>query len=178
MSSESGHEGVELNSSVGVEPIVLPSADWENIALLIAALSGLWIASGIAGWSSEASTPTVELWTGGVVVASLVALGLATSKLVSSAQSRTRHVFCGRRVLAFGVFMLVVAAGLTVSIVRRNPFHQLTSRGRITAGEIADAGFVVAVIVCLVGAGVALVDAWGACRDERRWPESLGIPPR
>jgi hypothetical protein len=172
MSIEPKHSGSKANPPGDLATIGLESVEWRRIGVLVAALSGLWIAQGVVIWSDDASAGGVVLGVTSLMVASLVAIGLAIQSLLASFQSPLRHVFSGRRVLKFGSFLLIVAALLAGSIVRRNPFHQLLTNGHISAADVADGGFVIAVMVSATGACVALLSAREALRDERAWYSS------
>jgi hypothetical protein len=175
MLAESKHEGGEANPPGDLALIGIRIIESRKIGVLIGALSGIWIAQGIVMWSDDPSGRGVVLWVTSVMVASLVALGLAIRGLLTSFQSPLRYVFSGRRMLAFGSFMLIIAALLAGSIARRNLFHQLLTNGHISASDVADAGFVMALMTCATGGCVALLLAWDAVRDERAWYTSLGV---
>ena len=113
-----------------------------------------------------------------LVVASLAVLGFATWSLVSAAESRWLHVFCGRRVFVCGVLVWTMSALFIASMIRRDLFQELASSGRITAGAIVDSGFVLAAVICMTGAGVAFLAAYDAYRHERTWPISMGTTGR
>jgi len=81
-------------------------------------------------------------------------------------------------VFGCGVLVLTISLLFVASMIRRDPFQQLTSSGRITAGEIVDSGFVLAAVVCLTGAGMAFLAAHDAYRHERAWPSSMGTSGR
>lgn len=172
---ESKHDGGRAHPPGNLAPIRVQGFEWRKIGVLICALCGIWIAQGVAMWSDDPSARGIILWVMSLVVASLVALGLSIQSLLASLQSPLWHVFSGRRVLAFGSFLLIVAAILAGSIARRNLFHQLLTKGHISASDVADGGFVMAVMACATGACVALLSAWNTLRDERAWYASLGV---
>jgi hypothetical protein len=175
MPNRPDHERIEAQTAQPAAAIPANANGWLNGALLVAGVSGLWIGRGVAASSNDPAGGVVVLSAGLLVLASLAVLGLAIRRLVSAAESRWLHVFCGRRVFACGVLVLTIAALFVASIIRGDPFQQLTASGRITAGEIVDAGFVLAAVVCVTGAGMAFLAAWDAYRHERAWPLSLGV---
>lgn len=176
MSIGSVSEDVEpTGSPTTVDPDARSAACWPRVAILGASLVGLWLAQGIATWSNDPSAPAAKLATSAVVIMSLAVMGLAISRLVTLTQSRWRHVFSSRHVLACASFLTGITAALAVSFMLLDPFHELVASGHITATDIADAGWMFAVIVCGVGAGTAFLTAWDASREERRWGDSLGI---
>lgn len=174
----SKHDGEKAFPRGDLASIRMRGVLWRKIVLLIGALSGIWIAQGVVMWSDDPSAGWIVLWATSLMVASLVALGLSIQSLLASLQGPLRHVFSGRRVLAFGSFLLVVAALLAGSIARRNLFHQVLTNGHISASDIADLGFLMAVMVCATGACVSLLSAWDTLRDERAWYVSLGLHRR
>ncbi len=168
----------ELNEPWTAEmavPIVRRRLDWPGVAGLVLALVGLWIAATVAVRHAEPTTAATKIYTAVFVVSSLVALAVAVARLRSSASSRLRHVFCGRRVLALGGFQLLVAALLGAALARRDPLGHFFSSGRIDARDIVDFGFGSALIVCAVGAGIALLEGRETIDRERNWHRSLGI---
>lgn len=170
MSNETNHE---VNQRW--VPIVRRRVDWQGLAMLIGALLGLWLAASIPVWHGEPSTGNAKLYTAIVVLASVVVLARAISRLMSSARSRLRHVFFGRRVLMYGGFLLMVAMVLAGLTIRRDPLGHFFGYGRIDAGDIVDSGFGVAFVVCMVGARMALIEGRETLLNERYWHRSLGI---
>lgn len=178
MPNGSEHELIEAQAVRSAVSLSANGNEWRNRAMLLGAASGLWIAHGIATTSNDPAGGRAMLSAGLLVVASLAVLGFAIRGLVSAAESRWHHVFCGRRVFVCGVLVLTMATLFVASMIRRDPFRHLTSSGRITAGEIVDSGFVLAAVVCLTGAGIAFLAAQDAYRHERTWPISMGTTGR
>ena len=166
MPNEADHERIEVQATRSAGPIPANGHEWRNRGLLAAAAAGLWISHGIATWSNDPATGTAMLSASLLVVASLGALSVGVSGLVSAAGSRWLHVFCGRRVFVCGALVSTIAVIFVASIVRRDPFQELASSGRITAGEIVDGGVVLAALMCVTGAGMAFLGAWDAYRHD------------
>lgn len=158
-------------------PQLCRSLECRILCVVCAALSGFWIAHGVTVWS-DPSKSNVTIWTGTLTVVSLAALVLGIWSLLTSAQSRLRHVFCGRRIFVFGGFLSVVATTIVVMLIRRQPFGQLAARGQLTAVEIVDVGLLFAAIVCLTGAIAAFFGALDAYHEERSWHQFEGARRR
>ena len=176
MSIESRREESERATLARAVPVKrVASGRWASLTFAVV-IAGLALTRANAGWSSAPFSERVELWTMSVVVLlSLAALGTAIWKMMESAQSDLRHVFCSRYVFAFGLLFLVASGALAASMMVGDPFHELSSRGQITTDAISATGCVLGIVACSVGAVVALLNAWEAYRDERHWGESLGI---
>ena len=173
MSSESVPMNRKTKQSKHAMPRLRRASEWPIMAVLGTALTGLWAARDLAAWSNDPSTPDVAIWSGSLAAASLATLIVAMSSVLSSSQSRLRHVFCGRRTLLFAATFLVIGVAQAASMLRRSLFGHFFSQGQITATEIADVGLVLAAIACLTGAGIAFIAAWEAYREERSWHISL-----
>jgi hypothetical protein len=145
---------------------------WLQLALLSAGLLGLWLSHQIAGWGEDISTRNIALGTAAVVGFSLAALGRAAQVIVTSAFSDSYRVFLSRHLLACSL-VLFTGATFAAGPAVHEPFDRLLSHGRITGGEIADVGSMIAVTICTVGAVVTSMGAWDAFHDERHWYRSL-----
>lgn len=142
----------------------------------------VWILAASAGLVITAETardrddPTAggALASTSVAVAGLLAmLTAACAAALGRSESLRRHVFHARRILASGVGLLLIAAMHIHALVWRGAFVHVRSELRLGAGDIADAGLLVATMVCLTFAGAALLDACDACHDERDWDSCL-----
>ena len=114
----------------------------------------------------------MALGTAAVVGIPLATLGRAAQVIVTSAFSDSCRVFHSRHLLACSLVLFTGAAFAAAPAVR-DPFDRLLSHGRITGGEIADAGSMIAVTICTVGAVVTSMGAWDAFHDERHWHRAL-----
>lgn len=165
-----------IRSALTGGPDVRRVSCWPRVVMLGAALVGLWLAQWVATSSDDPFDSGVKLATSAVVVVSLVLMGVSVPRLVTLTKSRWRNVFPGRHVLRCAIALAVITAALAVSFfVLLAPFQNLVARGHIAATDIADAGWVFAVIVCGVGAGSALVTAWDTSHEERHWGDWMGI---
>jgi len=174
MPNESVSAGNQTKRRRQATPRLERAVEWPIMVVFGAGLTGLWIANELAAWSSSSSTPDIAIWTGSLVAASLATLLFAMSSLLSSSQSRLRHVFCGRRILIFAGALSIIGVALAGSIIRRNVLGQFLSHGGIGATEIVDAGLILAAVACLTGAGIAFFGAADAYREERSWHLSFG----
>ena len=104
-----------------------------------------------------------------VSAGSVIALMVGISRMLASAGSHLRHVFCSRYLLASGLVMSTVAFVLAGSLLLDDPFRQLLSTGRISPLVVAEVGSVGGVAACLAGASIAFVTAWEELQKERRW---------
>lgn len=177
MSTESIREGFEpVIPDSTAEATLRRTACWPRALLLTAGLVGLLLAQGIAGWARDPSDGAVKLVTAAVVIVALGAIGLTISRILTLVECRWRQVFRSSRILACAAVLSVVTALLIGALfVVLDPFRDVVASGHISAGDIADAGWVIAVIVCWVGAVTALLGAWDAHREERDWTDSLQI---
>lgn len=170
-------EGVAPDGPLAaVRPTLRRTPCWPMVVLLTASIGGLVLAHGIArGWN-DPSDDSTRLATAAVAATSLTVLGVAISRIMKLAESRWRQVFRGRRLLACAALLSVVTAALAGSLfVVLDPFHDVAAHGHITATDIADAGWLFAIVICWVGALGALLSAWDAYGEERNWGRSLGI---
>ena len=132
----------------------------------------------IATWARDPSTTSVRLWTSAVVVFGLVQIARAVSRFVVSVSSRQARVFRWRHLTACGACLLTVGIVLVTLLLVRGPLSAVLSHGRITGGDIADVGFVIAAGICSVGAVVALIASVAEFRAEHAWSHShLPWPP-
>lgn len=145
---------------------------WLQLGLAIAGLLGLWLSHQIAGWGDNNSSHSVALGTAAVVGISLAIVTRSAQVIVTSAFSDACRVFHSRHLLACSL-VLFAGAAFAAGLAVHEPFAQVLSHGRITGGEIADVGSMIAVAICTVGAVVTSVGAWDAFRDERHWYRSL-----
>jgi len=159
-------------------PIRHRRIDWPHVLLLGAAIAGLWTVSGLVIQSGDPSAGAVKLFAGLAMTAVLVSLGIAINKLMAAPWSRLHYVFRGRHVLRLGVCLVVLTCGLSVLVAQRDLYSHLAASGRVDARDIADTGFMFALIVCAVGAGVVLINARETLEAERNWHRSLGISKR
>ena len=178
MSKQTNDEFTDVTVPRRKQPIALRRVDWPYVALLLGALSGLWIASGPAIWGADPSTLLVKLYTGSAMIVVVAALGLAIHRLMSAPSSRLHYVFCGGHMLKLGGCLVLVTAMVVGAIVHRGLFGNLFASGSIDARDIADAGFGLAAIVCAIGTGMALIEARETLQRERHWHKSIGIALR
>ena len=172
-----GFRGVAMGDMTTV-PIRHRRIDWPHVVLLGAAVAGLWTAGGLAIWAGDPSHGAVQLFTALAMVVVLVALGVAINKLMAAPWSRLHYVFRSRHILRLGVSLVVLTCGLSTFIAQRGLFGHLIASGQFDARDIADAGYMFALIVSAVGSGVALIDARETLKAERNWHRSLGISLR
>jgi len=144
---------------------------------LTSAIVLLAAAHSTAAWSSDPAGQSPKLIALGLVTASLATLALSAWGLVAWMFSPWRPVFRGRRLLLCAVALFLVAGTLVAALVISDPFQQIASTGRITAGELIDIGCVLGAVISLTAAVVAAVGAWESFVDERHWGRSLGIGP-
>jgi hypothetical protein len=178
MQSDREFEGAEIRVPRRSVPIAHRRVDWPHVALLGAALTGLWIAGGLAIWAGEPSQGAVKLYTGSAMVIALVVLGIAIQRLMSAPNSRLHYVFRGRHMVMLGGGLVLVTALVAGWAIHRGLFGHLSASGRFDARDIADAGFTMALVVCAVGAGMAMIEARETINAERNWHRSLGISLR
>lgn len=157
-------------------PILHRTPCWPRVLVLIAGLAGLWLAQGIAGWSRDPADGGRKLVTASLVIVSLVVTGLTISSILKLAECRWRKVFRSSSILACGAFLSAITAVLVGALFAAlDPFRDVVARGHISAGDIADAGWLFATVIYGVGAITALLSAWDAHREERRWTDSVRI---
>jgi hypothetical protein len=140
--------------------------------VLVGGAGGLIVVGELTARSSTAA-PSAMVGTGTAIVVLLTLLTAAACTLVTRAGSSWRHVFCARRIALGGLGLAAMAILFAAEMLRRGPFVHLTTRLRIGVSDIADLGLLFAVVICSVVAGVALLDAWDARRDERSWHLSI-----
>ena len=79
-----------------------------SVAKLSAALVGIWLAHNIATTSADPLDAGAKVTTAIVVVFSLIVIGVEIRRLVALVQSRERHVFSSRYLLACGGLLAAV----------------------------------------------------------------------
>lgn len=175
MSNTPRFDDVAALMSQWTRPIARRRVDWPHVLLLGAAVAGLWTAGGLAIWVGEPSHGMIKLVTAVAMAAVLVGFVVAIRRLMAAPWSRLHYVFRGRHILRLGGCLAALTAGLAAFVARRGLFGHLFASGRLDARDIADAGFMFALIVCAIGAGFALVEARETITAERNWSRSLGI---
>jgi hypothetical protein len=169
--------GVAMGDMTTV-PIRHRRIDWPHVVLLGAAVAGLWTAGGLAIWTGDPSEGPVKLFTALAMVVVLVALSVAINKLMAAPWSRLHYVFRSRHMLRLGMCLVLLTCGLSAFVAQHGLFGHLFASGQYDARDIADTGFMLALIVSAVGAGVALIEARETLKSERNWHRSLGISLR
>ena len=168
MTNELIHRRVEAKSAKVAAPL-RRSIEGRMLCMMAASLLGLWAAHEIISRTEDPGTRQVALPAGLVIVVSLGALVASIACLVSSSQSRARHVFCGRRSLVVAACLSMLAVVLIGSLIQGDPFRELAASGKISTGDLVDLSILIAVIACSTGAGTALNGAWTSLREESRW---------
>lgn len=144
------------------------SLRWDLVLFVgaVAALASARVAFDGSAGRFPSSTLVVAVL---VSAGSVIALAVGISRMVASAGSHLRHVFCSRYLFASGFVLSTVASGLAGSLLMDDPFRQLLSTGRISPLVVAEAGSAGGAAACLAGASIALVAAWEELQKERRW---------
>jgi hypothetical protein len=104
-----------------------------------------------------------------VTVGSVIALAASMSRMVGSAGSHLRHVFCSRYLFECGLVLSAAALWLAGTCLRDDPFRQVLSTGRVSPLDVVQAGAALATAACLAAAVAAFVGAWDELQSERHW---------
>jgi hypothetical protein len=150
---------------------------WSWLAALGAGLGALVAAHPVARRLDDSSTSdtfatSVVVF---VVAGAFAVAARSVQVIVNSAFSDAYRVFRSRHLFACGVLLLAAAAIAAGAVIVHDPFVELFAHGQITGEDIVDVATAFAVLVCAVGAGVALTGAWDTWRDERNWHLTLHL---
>lgn len=141
---------------------------WGFLAL-ICGWEGIVVARASADLFDDPASSTALLTTSGIVLVSLVAIGIGCRIVVAAARSPLRYVFRSRPAFLTAVMLIVGAAVVVASLILRDPFARFAAHGDFTAQTATELGGIVASLVCLGGGLTAMLNAWDARRDERAW---------
>jgi hypothetical protein len=131
------------------------------------------LAYAAVGWSRDPTSGEAVLWTTGVAVASLAAIGRGAAIAVTDALSPLRYVFRTRPASSTAAMLFAPAAVALALLIHRAPFDGIAAHGKPLAELITDLACIAASLICLIGGSVALRGMWNARGDERHWKRSL-----
>jgi hypothetical protein len=151
-----------------------------QVAALVGGLGGLLLTHHLTGRLADSGSGTTfaTVMTMLLTVASLGAVVRSVYVIVTLGISDAHRVFRTRHLFACGVLLSVVAVSAAAALVVRGPFDSLFTHGRLTGEHVVDMATVVAIVVCLVGAGAASIGAWDAWHEERNWHRTLAMRSR
>ncbi len=152
-----------------LSPVLSDGAGWQGFALVVLGWSGVALAYGFAGMSTDPGSGGAVLGAAGMSVASFVLVARGIVVACAAARSPLRRVFQSRALFGTGATLVTIAVVAITALVVRAPWDGLGARGRPLADLINELTFTAAAAVCLVGGVVAARAGWIVRREERKW---------
>ena len=141
-----------------------------GLLLIVAGWVGVGLAHAAEDASRDPRSTGAVLWTGGLALFALAAIGGGAAVAVAAALSPMRHVFRSGPAFRTGAVLLAFASLAVFGLIRSAPFDGMLAYGMPPAALITVLTVIAASATCSVAAAIALTGAWDARRNQRRWP--------
>jgi hypothetical protein len=149
--------------------LVRNRAGWQGLLLVVAGWVGVGLAHAAEDASGDPRSTGAVLWTAGLALFALAAIGGGAAVAVSASLSPMRYVFRSKPAFWTGVVLIAFAGAAIFGLIQVAPFDGILAHGMPPAELITVLTVIAAAATCLVAGVIALSGAWDARRKQSRW---------